>query len=252
MRREDVAVLEELNFNAWPALKVVHYDGWLLRCTGGESRRVNSVNPFASGIIPLDQKIATAEAIYARWGRSPVFRLTPLAYPGLDEALAARKLVVEAPTFVQTAEIGARAAPHGVQIFARPERAWVEGAIAIRGFSGEASDVFAAQHHAVGVEGGWAIVTCADGPGAVGVVAIERGWAGLHGIYVAKSARRRGLALSLSEALLAYAFARGARRAWLQVEQRNTAALPLYAGLGFRTAYPYHHRVHAAGTTPQG
>lgn len=251
MRREDVEILEELNFNAWPALKTVHYDGWLLRFTGGDSRRVNSVNPLTPGVIPLDEKIAAVEAIYAQWGRKAVYRLTPLGDPGLDEALAARGLVVEAPTFVQTAGIDARAMPGEVRIFPRPERVWIEAAIALRGLDGEASAVFSEQHHTVGIESGWAIIAGADGPAAVGVVAIERGWAGLHGIYVAKAARRRGLALRISEALPNHAFERRARQAWLQVEQTNAAALPLYAGLGFRTLYPYHHRVHAGGTTPK-
>jgi ribosomal protein S18 acetylase RimI-like enzyme len=80
-------------------------------------------------------------------------------------------------------------------------------------------------------------------PVAVGVVAIERGWAGLHGIHVAKSVRRQGLARKLSEDLLGFAYARGARRAWLQVAQGNAAALLLYESLGFHTAYGYHHRV---------
>jgi ribosomal protein S18 acetylase RimI-like enzyme len=251
MRREDVAILEELNVNAWPALRAVHYDGWLLRCTGGESRRVNSVNPLAPGVIPLAEKIATAQAIYARWGRSAVFRLTPLADPRLDEMLAARGLVVEAPTFVQTAEIAGRGVPEGARVFARPDRAWVAAAIALRGLTGEAAAAFAAQHQAVGIESGWAMIAGADGPVAVGVVAIERGWAGLHGIYVAKVARRRGLALRISEALLNHSFERGARKAWLQVEQTNAAALPLYAGLGFQTAYRYHHRVQSDKARPK-
>jgi ribosomal protein S18 acetylase RimI-like enzyme len=68
----------------------------------------------------------------------------------------------------------------------------------------------------------------------------------LLGIYVAKFARRRGLARRVSQALLAYASIRGATRAWLQVEQANAAALPLYAALGFRTAYAYHHRIRSA------
>jgi ribosomal protein S18 acetylase RimI-like enzyme len=103
--------------------------------------------------------------------------------------------------------------------------------------------VFAAQHRAVAIDAGWAIAFVEGRPAAVGVVAIERGWAGLLGIYVVASGRRRGLARQISNSLMAYAQGRGARRAWLQVEQMNAAALPLYAALGFRTAYAYHHRV---------
>jgi N-acetylglutamate synthase len=234
-----------MNFNAWPALRTVHYDGWLLRSTGGDSRRVNSVNPMAAGVIPLADKIAAAEAIYSRWGREAVFRLTPLADAGLDAALAARGYVIEAPTFVQVA--GAEPGPvaSGIRIFTAPDDAWIAAAGDIRGLRGEAAEVFALQHRAVAVDAAWALTMDGGRPAAVGVVAIERGWAGLLGIYVARFARRRGLARRISQGLLAHAHGVGASRAWLQVEQANVAALSLYAALGFRTVYAYHHRVRS-------
>jgi ribosomal protein S18 acetylase RimI-like enzyme len=243
LARDDIALLEELNFNAWPALRTVHFDGWLLRSSGGESRRVNSVNPMAPGIVALPEKIAAAEAVYARWGREAVFRLTPLADAGLDEALAQRGYRIDGPTFVQLANLQAGTVPAEVRIFDRVDEGWIAAAIGVRGMTGEAAEVFALQHRAVGIEAGWAIITEAGRPAAVGVVAIEREWAGLLGIYTAKFARRRGLAWHISQGLMDYAHAKGAARAWLQVEQANAPALPLYAALGFRTAYAYHHRV---------
>lgn len=242
--RSEIALLEELNFNAWPALRSVHFDGWLLRCTGGQSRRVNSVNPLTPGTIALPEKIAAAEEIYRRWGRPAIFRLTPLAEGELDGLVTERGYVIDGPTFVQVASLEAPSRALGVAVSSRPDEAWLAAALAIRGLDGEEAEIFSKQHHAVGIESGWAIVRSDAGAAvAVGVVAIERGWAGLHGIYVAKAARRAGLARSLSEALLAHAYERGARRAWLQVEQGNAPALPLYSGLGFRTAYAYHHRI---------
>lgn len=243
LERDDITLLEELNFNAWPALRSVHFDGWLLRSSGGESRRVNSVNPLTAGRLTLDEKIAAAEAIYRRWGRQTVFRLTPLADPGLDAALAERGYSVDAATFVQTATLAPSIAGDDVRVFARPEPAWIEAAIAVRGLKGEAAEVFAQQHGAVGVEAGWALVCREEQPLAVGVVAIERRWAGLHGIYVTSSARRQRLGLRISRALMGHGQRLGANRAWLQVEQRNAPALRLYQQLGFGTAYGYHHRL---------
>lgn len=243
MRREEIVLLEELNFNAWPALRTVHYDGWLLRSSGGDSRRVNSVNPIAAGSIGLEEKVATAEAIYARWGQRAIFRLTPLAGDGLDEALVARGYTLNAPTFVQVAETTAIAPADGVKLSDRVEGYWIDAALTVRGMSGEDAAVFAAQHRAIGIETGWAMIEENGATVAVGAVAVSRGWAGLHGIYVSKNARRRGLARRISEGLMGFAHAKGARRAWLQVEQTNTAALPLYAGFGFKTAYAYHHRI---------
>lgn len=244
MTRDEISLLEELNFNAWPALRTVHFDGWLLRCTGGQSRRVNSVNVLTRGVVPLPEKIAAAEAIYARWGRSAVFRLTPLSEPELDALVADRGYGTEASTFVQVASLEAPPRALGVAISDRSDEGWIAAALQIRGLSGDEAVAFGKQHRAVGIDCGWAVIHNEAGAAvAVGVVAIERGWAGLHGIYVAKGARRAGIARRLSEALLAHAYERGARRAWLQVEQNNAPAIPLYAALGFRTAYEYHHRV---------
>lgn len=243
LSHRDVLALEEMNFNAWPSLTNLHYDGWLLRSSGGASRRVNSVNPIARGSRPLDERIAAAETIYARWGRHAIFRITPLADPGLDDALAARGYQLNGATYVQTAALDARPVSSDVDFFAEASDAWIEGALLIRDLEGEEAGVFAAQHRAIGVETAWGMIRNGGQPVAVGVVAVERGWAGLHGIYVAKGARRGGLGLALSEALLAHASAKGARKAWLQVEQANLAAQALYRRLGFVTAYSYVHRV---------
>jgi ribosomal protein S18 acetylase RimI-like enzyme len=243
MRREGIALLEELNFNAWPALRTLHYDGWLLRSTGGDSRRVNSVNVLEPSTLPLAEKIMTAEAIYARWGRKAIFRLTPLAEAEIDDLLVARGYTVNAPTFVQVAATKPFAVAERVRLFDRAEAAWTTAALQMRGLSGEPATAFVAQHGAVGIETAWALVEDKGRAAAVGAVGIERGWAGLHGIYVSSWARRQGLARLVSEALIGHAHAKGASQAWLQVEQNNAPALPLYESLGFRTLYAYHHRV---------
>lgn len=243
MTRDEVLQLEEMNFNAWPALKTVHYDGWLLRCTGGASRRPNSVNCVAPSTIPLAQKIDAAAALYAHWRQRLVFRLTPLADEGLDRMLEQRGYTIEEPTFVQLAEITKPAIARDAVVFDHASDAWIDAATRIRSLSGEEAVIFAAQHRAVAINSAWAMIEMNGHPVAVGIAAIERGWAGLHGIHVAKGVRRQGLARKISEVLLGFAHARGARRAWLQVAQANAAALPLYHGLGFRSAYSYHHRV---------
>jgi ribosomal protein S18 acetylase RimI-like enzyme len=240
--REEVLQLEEMNFNAWPALKSVHYDGWLLRSAGGASRRPNSVNCIHPSTIGLEQKITTAEAFYARWGRRMIFRLTPLADAGLDALLEQRGYTIEEPTLVQVADVDPYPSDD-VHVFTHADDAWIAAALRIRGLASDEAEVFAAQHRAVAVESVWVAIHMNDRPAAVGVAAIERGWAGLHGIYVAKDVRRQGVARKLSEALLGLSCARGARRAWLQVAKGNAAALPLYQELGFRTAYGYHHRI---------
>ena len=90
---EDVELLkiEEAALNAWPAPLQMLYDGWVLRFTGGHSKRVNSVNPLYASRLPLDEKIKTCERVYARLGLPCLFRVPePVADSPLTDALTTR------------------------------------------------------------------------------------------------------------------------------------------------------------------
>jgi ribosomal protein S18 acetylase RimI-like enzyme len=65
------------------------------------------------------------------------------------------------------------------------------------------------------------------------------GWLGITVVGVEPHQRRRGWARRLTLALADWAAGAGAERAYLQVEETNTAARRLYEGLGFGTAHMY-------------
>ena len=73
-----------------------------------------------------------------------------------------------------------------------------------------------------------------------------RAWGGdclMEDLYVAPDARRSGLARAIMDFSVARARERGCRRAELDVNERNSAALALYEGLGFSAgANPYGGR----------
>ncbi|MFY1675308.1 GNAT family N-acetyltransferase [Plantactinospora sp. WMMB334] len=82
------------------------------------------------------------------------------------------------------------------------------------------------------------------------LVAVARGtvtgpgrWLGLSLIEVVPRARRRGLAQHAVRALAGWAAGLGATRAFLQVEERNEAAVSLYRRLGFTIHHTYQTRV---------
>jgi ribosomal protein S18 acetylase RimI-like enzyme len=60
----------------------------------------------------------------------------------------------------------------------------------------------------------------------------------LSSVHVAEDARRRGLARTVCDGLLAWAADRGATHAYVQVLADNTAAIRLYQSMGFGE----HHR----------
>jgi ribosomal protein S18 acetylase RimI-like enzyme len=75
---------------------------------------------------------------------------------------------------------------------------------------------------------------------------VTDGWLGISLVGVEPVHRRRGWGGRLTLGLADWAADAGARRAYLQVEAANTAAVRLYEGLGFRTAHEYVLRLAPA------
>ncbi|WP_027007272.1 GNAT family N-acetyltransferase [Conexibacter woesei] len=87
-----------------------------------------------------------------------------------------------------------------------------------------------------------AIDTSTSEPLGVCIGVAESGWLGLFSLYVAPSARRRGIASQLVDALSSWSAAAGATATYLQVEADNPGALSFYAARGFHIAHSYHYR----------
>lgn len=82
--------VEDACLNAWPALKEIFYDGWLIRLAEGHTRRTNSVNVLHAGAMPIDEKIAHCERLYDAHGLPAIFRIRSTDDPVLERALASR------------------------------------------------------------------------------------------------------------------------------------------------------------------
>lgn len=63
--------------------------------------------------------------------------------------------------------------------------------------------------------------------------AVDGDWVGVHGLQVATTLQRRGLATLLLDDALEWGAEQGATTAWLHVEADNAPARALYAALGF-------------------
>ena len=91
MDNDVVREIEERSLNAWPALRRVFLDGWILGLSEGYTRRANSVNPIYYGLRGVEDKIPLCESTYSEHGLSAVFKVTPMAVSlGLDDALVDR------------------------------------------------------------------------------------------------------------------------------------------------------------------
>ena len=236
--------LEELAFRGWPALETQDRAGWRLRFAGGYTKRANSINALGRNAQTDLSTLQKLEAAYRARGQVAVWRLSPLAPPGMDDILAARGYRTIERSLMQVCPLqaGCAAAPE-VHIHVQPTPAWIEAFCLHSPVRPEHRDVMRRMLAAIAAPAAFAFVEAEGRPLAMAIGAVEADHMGLFDVLVMQEARRRGLARKITESLYAWAWDHGARFAYLQVVATNQAAMPLYAAQGFRTVYEYEYRV---------
>lgn len=240
---EAIRELEELSFRTLPALEQERYDGWVLRWSGGGSRRGNSVNPMASSSQPLDEKVANCEEWFARRGESCVFRLTPLADQGLAALLDSKGYRKTSPTDVMTVEIGDGGRTGAVfDVADVPSAAWLSRA------AGEVAPDEAIQRlrsQLMSAPGHKRFMswqeTVGELPQAIAQSVDLDHYTTIYNMWVAEGFRRRNMGSAIVETLLAIGADAGSIQGVLMVTQDNVPAQNLYRKLGFDPAYEYFY-----------
>lgn len=221
VRASEIRALEHAAALAWPGVEQQWSDGWLLRAGHGITSRANSA-------IPLDVSAQIAHLAAVRdWYRErdlPAWlalpeRLLPIRTPGIKPA----RVMVREPAAAPTTPTATLAQQPDAQWLAIYERdvpvdvlaAVIDGRLTFATVSG-----------------------CAVGRGAVTTAPDGTPWLGISSVRVSPAHRGQGHARAVCEALLAWGAESGARRAYVQVEVDNHAAIALYTTLGFRL----HHQ----------
>lgn len=256
--------LEALSLNAWPALRTLHYDGWLLRFSAGYTRRANSVQVLYPGSLHPAQKIAYCEDRYTAEGLLPIFKLTSATgEPILDSLLAARGYRREAPTSVQLLPLDAGAGATSCGAAAAggayadtpldpalevwhstdPAPEWIDAFCRLSGTASSHRQTMDRILWAVPPRRRCFAIRHDGAMVATALTVLERGCAGILDLVVDPALRGRGLGTALMGHLLRRAAGEGARYAYLQVMCANLPAVRLYARLGFREVYTYWYRV---------
>jgi ribosomal protein S18 acetylase RimI-like enzyme len=226
---------EEAALAAWPALRELVHDGWVLRFSEGYTKRANSVNPLLPGRRPLAEKILRCEALYRANGLPTVFRLPSFLPPEIDAALAARGYETVDETLTRHMELrDFTAAPDPAILLAdAPGEAWLDGFAAISGLDARQR----ALHHRIlrqiAVPAAYAVICEGGAIAAVAIGAIWDRMVSFHSVATHPEHRRKGLGRRIMLSLLAWAKAAGAESACLQVVAANAPAIALYDGIGF-------------------
>jgi len=235
--------IESAALNAWPAPRQMMYDGWLLRFTSGESKRVNSVNVRYPSMLPLDEKIRFCEAAYAHQRLPVIFRLLqPFTSEKVYLALERAGYREFDPTYVLRRELQpTQALPTGVSARALPAVDWLE----LRAYL-MAKPLAALVHHAavlsaMAPERALLALFVDDVPVACGMGVVEGELLGYFSIYTRQGERRKGFGKLMMDILAAWGRERNASYGYLQVEGDNYPALKMYDTLGFEKVYGYSY-----------
>jgi len=238
--------VERASLRAWPALEEESLGGWTLRFSGGFTGRANSVQPFAGGGGPLDERVAACERWYAERARPCLFRITPFSEPGLDDYLAARGYASFNPTDVMVldARAGLDGFPNDLagDLSELELNEWLDTFARLSGLDAP-HPVMHEIISCIGPSSFLGAVPEAEGLIACGMAVADGPFLGLFDLVVDPSHRRRGYGTWLVMGLCAWGWTLGAMLTYLQVTRDNTAAAALYRKLGFRVAYGYTYRV---------
>lgn len=238
----DIAALERIAARAWPAREEAHLGGWLLRAASGHTGRANSCWALETPDRPVNDAIEAVEGWYAARGLTPMFRTTDGATAPVELAdfLAARGYASEMETVMMLGPLTPLADAQ-VSILPGPDLGFRDVLFGVQhrgdGDAQERLEVLSRVPSPVA----FAKLELDGEAAAVGVCAVEGGWAGLSAMRTLESARRQGLARRIVGALHAFAAEAGAGRAYLQVEASNDPAIALYRSLGFEPAFNYRH-----------
>lgn len=248
-----VPVLEaELRaMDCWPAAETERLGDWVLRAASGFSTRANSALLVGDPGLPWPEAVHRVEGFYRARG-------LPVRVQTMTGAQETARLLQVGWVSARSsdAEVGfhlaavarARRALHGL-LPSQPPPVSLADAVT----EGWLADDARARSH------GQAALSVLQGPAQVAFAAVvdpsgavvakgraalsERAdvWLGISDLWVSADHRRRGLALTVLDALFAWGAEQGATTAYLQTPQDNTAALSLYKRLGFTVHHTYRY-----------
>lgn len=244
MKKDQVKIIEEVSLNAWPSAKQMLFDGWLLRMTGGPSKRVNSVTVREDSTLPLAKKVEFCERIYRREGLPLIFRLPePLVNTELFECLEGLGYHSFDPTLVLGRAVnGETGLTRKLDVRQMSPVDWLAARAWMMGVPLTALGYHAEILNLILPEKALLCLFEDSQPVAIGMGVIQADLLGYFSIYTRKSARRQGYARDVMAALMQWGRERGADFGYLQVEGDNAPAQAMYEKMGFEQIYSYIYR----------
>lgn len=237
--------IEAATFTAWPAITTAMDGTWLARFARGFTKRSNSIQC----LDPTDDanaadRLARMADLYPLNSLDPLFRVTPLAGPGVIAVLDAegwapfeesRVLTMALPTDL--------AMPEGVEVLDGTDARYLDAFTELAGHNRRTRDTLAALVNLVACRNAGIVIRDTAGEPLAAALAVNALGTGIYTNVVTRADKRRqGLGRKLMQGALAWTREAGATDAAIQVVSENAPAVNLYTSLGFEEAYRYHYR----------
>ncbi|MFT7472918.1 MAG: ribosomal protein S18 acetylase RimI-like enzyme [Kiritimatiellia bacterium] len=250
----NVMEMENAGRHAWPALEEQELSFGVMRYSRGTDRRSNSLSLYPHAEFETGKLIDATEKFFAERDAAPIVKLVQpdgIALDSIDEidsALELRGYEKQAPSLTMLLDLAGAVEAKGnlenslvEKVDAEP---WLQAWYALTSRNMEKIDVHKTLFEKSDLSHLFLLKQGFDGaPMSSGMAVYANQAMGLFGISTAMAQRGRGHALEIINSLLCWGFAKGARFAYLQVEEANCAAVNLYQKLGFKKSYSYWYRV---------
>lgn len=227
---------------AWPPTESLTLGSWKLSAGDGFSRRRNSAVP--TGPLPenVARRLSDVDAWYRVRGLPTLYRITPSCDAAIDNVLADRGLVLEAPTLVMSKHLKAAEPVEGVTESPVATRAWVETETDALGIDRSSIGPWLATIAMVPSPASFVVDTHDGEPVGAGLGVVVGTLLGVFEIVVRPEYRRRGHAGRIMAALHRFGMREGAQRVFLQVLEDDDRAITLYRSLGYEVSHRYWYR----------
>jgi GNAT superfamily N-acetyltransferase len=239
-----VEAFERAGLAAWPGIEVKWDGDWVRRAAGGYTKRANSIqclNPDDNE--DADLRVISASSWMVIRGLKPVFRITPLSSPALNETLddAGWQTIDKSHLFAMP--LGENEPDAGTKLLDVLDPAFLSAQQQLQGYGAATVTQLRNLLAALSVPARGIVVYRNDAPVASGLMAIADGIVITGNVITDSVHRRQGLAQAMMCTGHAWAFGAGATVAALNVAAENAAAQALYARLGYSYQYDYTYRI---------
>jgi ribosomal protein S18 acetylase RimI-like enzyme len=234
--------VEEACLNAWPALREVLLDNWLLRFSEGLSRRANSANPLRPVAHTPRRE---CEVLYRRQELPTIYRMLSLIDQSVDEELATAGYPREGDSSVLYGAIDDidTKPDSDVRLLAKPTPEWFGAMAALQNHTIEQAGTYQRIVGRIAIPAAFAVLSADGKIVALAYGAIHNALLCYESVVTDRRRRRRGYGRRIIASVAAWAKKNGAQGACLQVESSNIPACALYDGMGLkRELYRYHYR----------